>query len=391
MRALLLAAALLPTAAAAQETVRVATFNASLNRDAEGALAASLTGEDPQVDKVVAIIRTVDPDVILINEFDYTADNAALMQDRLGGAYPYAFIAPSNTGIATGLDLNGDGEVGTESCALANDAFGYGAFPGQYGMLVLSRHPIDTGAVRTFRTFLWRDMPGARLPENPDGTPFYDTVTTDVLRLSSKSHWDLPITIGDRVLHLLASHPTPPVFDGTEDRNGRRNADEIRFWADYIDGAGYIHDDSGRDGGLADGEVFVIAGDLNADPFDGDSLPGAVRQLLDHPRIDASEVDPLRVPASAGAALAAGRQGGVNNRHVGDPAFDTADFHDEGANAPGNLRVDYVLPSRDGLIRIGGGVFWPATGAPEAGLAEGDTSDHHLVWIDVAFDPPVSN
>ena len=32
-------------------------------------------------------------------------------------------------------------------------------------------------------------------------------------RLSSKSHWDVPLSIGGRTVHFLVSHPTPPVFD----------------------------------------------------------------------------------------------------------------------------------------------------------------------------------
>ena len=41
-------------------------------------------------------------------------------------------------------------------------------------------------------------------------------------------------TSAAQTVHVLASHPTPPTFDGAEDRNGRRNHDEIRFWADYV-------------------------------------------------------------------------------------------------------------------------------------------------------------
>ena len=78
--------------------------------------------------------------------------------------------------------------------------------------------------------------------------------------------------IGGKVLHLLVAHPTPPVFDGAEDRNGRRNFDEVRLWADYISGgkqADYLADDQGRRGGLEEKASFVIVGDLNADPVKG--------------------------------------------------------------------------------------------------------------------------
>src|SRR5215207_1197536 len=247
-----------------QDTVRFATFNASLNRTVEGELIADLsTPADVQAQTVAEIIQRVRPDVLLINEFDFDAQGTAaqlFQQNYLSVAhngadpisYPYRFVAPSNTGVPSGFDLDNNGTVGG-----GNDAFGFGAFPGQFGMVVYSRHPIETDAVRTFQRFRWKDMPGNRIP-----TPFYSPDEVDVLRLSSKSHWDVPIRIGDDTVHFLVSHPTPPVFDGPEDRNGRRNFDEIRFWADYVaPGRGrYIYDDEGRRGGLRGGH-FVIAGD----------------------------------------------------------------------------------------------------------------------------------
>lgn len=255
-----------PEAAAAPEQVRFATFNASLNRVAEGELVADLsTPEDEQARNVAETIQRVAPDVVLINEFDYAPGAVDLFRDNYlevgqNGAdpvhYPYAFVAPSNTGVPSGHDLNNDGRVGG-----GDDALGFGLFPGQYGMVVYSKHPIDVAGVRTFRQFLWRDMPGALLPDDPATPPpadWYDAEEQAVLRLSSKSHWDLPIRVGDRTVHFLTSHPTPPTFDGVEDRNGRRNHDEIRFWADYVGGpatGGYIYDDEGRRGGLEPGRA----------------------------------------------------------------------------------------------------------------------------------------
>ena len=371
-------------AEAGAEVVRFATFNASMNRGAEGELAAALRdGADPQIAKIAAIIRRVDPDVILVNEFDYGVGNdRAFVANYLGGAWPFSFIAPSNTGVPTGADLDGDGVSGEEAGTFerARDSHGFGLFEGQYGMVVLSKHVIDTDGVRTFRTFRWKEMPGARLPARADGTPFYSEEALDVLRLSSKSHWDVPVRIGGTIIHVLASHPTPPVFDGPEDRNGARNADEIRFWADYVSGADWIRDDAGGRGGLSDGVRFVIAGDLNADPVDGESVPGAARQLTGHPLVNAAVT-----PASEGGATAAAVQGGANAGHRGDPRFDTADFDDR---APGNLRVDYVLPSA-GLKITGVGVFWPTEDEPGADLI--DASDHRLVWIDIVVPVPASS
>jgi hypothetical protein len=366
-----------------QPAVRFATFNASLNRGAAGQLVTDLsTPDNAQAREVAEVIQRNRPDVLLINEFDYVPNYRAadLFRDNYlergqNGArpidYPYAFVAPSNTGVPTGYDLNRDGRTGT-----GDDAHGFGLFEGQYGMLVLSKYPIARDAVRTFQTFRWADMPAAMLPDDP-ATPaardWYSPEILAVLRLSSKSHWDVPVRVGRSIVHFLASHPTPPTFDGAEDRNGTRNHDEIRFWADYVTpGKGrYIYDDNGRRGGLAAGERFVVAGDYNSDPRDGDSVPGAIQQLLHAPRV----IDTW--PGSRGGYLAAREQGGANAAHRTNPYFDTADFNDQ---APGNLRVDYVLPSR-GLVPVGGEVFWPTTGSPLARL--NDASDHHLVRVDV--------
>jgi 3-phytase len=189
---------------------------------------------------------------------------------------------------------------------------------------------------------------------------------------------------GDTI-HFLVSHPTPPVFDGDEDRNGKRNYDEIRFWADYVDGgktARYIYDDEGKKGGLSRGADFVIAGDQNSDPFDGDSYPGAAQLLLDHPRINDS-----MTPSSLGGTEQADLQKGANVGQGGDPAFDTADFNDSPPN-PGNLRADYVLPRYDMDITASG-VFWPKESDPLfplVGTWPFPSSDHRLVWIDLDLD-----
>lgn len=368
--------ALLPGLAAA-ENLRVATYNASMNRNAPGALAEALAkGDDAQILKVAKIIEELHPDVLLINEFDFAqGQDRAFVSGYLNDAYPYSFIAPSNTGVSSGFDLNNDGKVGTESFDLANDSYGFGTFEGQYGMVVLSKFPIDGMATRTFQTFRWADMPNARQPMNPDGTAYYDADEWAALRLSSKSHWDVAINVDDEILHFLVSHPTPPVFDGPEDKNGTRNADEIRFWADYVAGADYMTDDQGRAGGLADGAHFVIAGDMNSDPFDGDSVSGAAQQLLDSPKVNGGVS-----PTSEGGAEAAASQAGANQDQMGDPALDTADFNDE---APGNLRVDYVLPSTT-LTVHDAGVFWPKAG--QAGAELVDASDHRPVWIDITLD-----
>ncbi|WP_220451159.1 endonuclease/exonuclease/phosphatase family protein [Nocardioides dongkuii] len=362
-----------------QREVRFQTFNASLNRASAGELVSDLsTPDDPQAAAVAEIVQRTRPDVLLLNEVDFVPGGKAVDLFRKNylevgqhGARPiryhHTFVAPSNTGVPTGHDLDNNGSVGG-----GNDAQGFGEFEGQYGMAVLSRYPIDRKQVRTFQRFLWKDMPGSLLP-----TDWYSRAERADLRLSSKSHWDVPVRIGRETVHFLVSHPTPPTFDGPEDRNGRRNHDEIRFWADYVSGEDYMYDDRGRTGGLDRRASFVIAGDQNSDPADGDSVDGAIQQLLDLRQV----TDPL--PRSAGGREAAARQGGANALHVSDPAYDTADFAD---TAPGNLRADYVLPSRDLRVR-GAGVFWPVPSDPLSRLT-GEfpfpSSDHRAVWVDVA-------
>jgi hypothetical protein len=383
-------AGLAPTTAAPrpEALLRIATFNCSLNRPALGGLRASLaTPDDAQARAVAEIIQRVKPDILLLQEFDYDADGESIAEFQRNylsvaqnGAkaleFPYTFSAESNTGTPSGFDLDHDGQVGG-----GGDALGFGEFPGQYGMALFSRFPIDATRVRTFRKFLWRDMPGALLPdriETPLPSDWYSPEQLAVLPLSSKSHWDVSVRLDGHVLHVLASHPTPPAFDGAEDRNGMRNHDEIRFWSDYLSGAKYLRDDAGHHGGFTGGS-FIIMGDQNSDPVDGGSHRDAIEALIHHPRVDGSFV-----PASSGAPEAAAEQGGANETQHGDPRRDTADFNDRSA---GNLRVDYLLPSRD-LRVCGGGVFWPAKASAEARLVWGDqpppSSDHRLVWIDIS-------
>jgi hypothetical protein len=402
---LLIAFAPVALTSASSGTVRFATFNASLNRGAAGlALTDLSTPGNAQADAVAEIIQRARPDILLINEFDFYPDGQlaeAFQENYLSVAhngaapidYPYWFVAPSNTGVSSGFDLNNNGVIDTTpgDNAYGDDSLGFGVFEGQFGMAVFSKYPIDTDAARTFQHFLWNDMPGAMLPDDP-ATPapadWYSPEELAIFPLSSKSHWDLPINIDGTTVHFLVSHPTPPVFDGAEDRNGTRNNDEIRLWADYITPgptSAYIYDDDGGFGGLPAGALFVIAGDQNSDPLDGDSIPGSIQQLIEHPLVNTKVT-----PSSAGGPYWADVQDALNDTHESDPAFDTADFCDTPAfppcSGPGNLRADYVLPRR-GLSITDSAVFWPVASDPLVYLTGTGfpvpSSDHRLVWVDV--------
>lgn len=362
----------------ARGDIRIATFNVALHRDGPGLLLRDLLErDDAQINALVRIIQQVQPDILLLNEFDHDLNGIALFQfaeklrqGPLGISFDHQYAPPQNSGVLAEADLDGDGAT-----SLPGDAFGFGNFTGQYAMAVLSRFPIDTENARDFSNLLWKNLPDAQLPRRRDGSAFPSQKAQQVMRLSSKSHWDVPIILPDgRFFHLLASHPTPPVFDGPEDRNGLRNDDEIRFWDLYLNGT-FFEDNRGRSEAFQ-GDFFAVMGTLNADPFDGEGRKTAIRALFEHPRLRDVR------PRSAGGVQSAD-QGGANRRHTGDPGLDTADWRDEGG--PGNLRVDFILPARS-LNVTSAGVFWPLATDPLFVLigADGRTaSDHRLVWIDI--------
>lgn len=351
----------------AQETIRFATFNVSLYGKATGQVQRRLESRDDiQASKIAAIIQKIRPDVLLLNEIDYDAASETLDSFheyylKIGQRglqrinYPFRYSVPSNTGISSNLDIDGDGDV-----IDPGDSWGYGTYPGQYSMAVLSRYPFDIDSIRTFQKFRWHELPGALQPRHAaNNQPFYPEATWSKLRLSSKNHIDVPIRIKDSVIHLLACHPTPPVFDGPEDRNGCRNHDEIRFWNDYLADSSRLVDDAGRPGGLGERQPFVIAGDLNSDPNAGDSRRSAIQRLLSHKRVQ----DP--VPSSEGALEASQRQ-----QPNATSAFGASRL----------MRLDYVLPSNDLTIRDSG-VFWPKVSDQDRELI--DASDHRMVWIEI--------
>ena len=287
------------------------------------------------------------------------------------------FIAPANTGVASGFDLDNDGTVGGP-----DDAFGFGEFPGQHGMVMLSRFPIVDDEVRTFQHLLWASMPGARLPDDPATPEPADWYTADelaVLPLSSKSHWDVPIDVDgrDRPRARVASDTRLRRCRGPQ-RAAQRRRD--RFWADYVAGndIAWIVDDAGATGGLDADAEFVIVGDLNSDPVDGDSRRRAIRTAARPRQVQ----DPP--PASDGRAPGRRRtRRGANAVHAGDPGSTPPTSP---TTRTGNLRVDYVLPSDGFDNRRRRRVLAAATDelAVSSPSEPPASSDHRLVWVDLA-------
>jgi len=338
--------------------LRLATWNVRLERAGPGLLLRDiLTGKDPQIAAVAQVLAAVNPDIVLLQGVDYDLDLVALsaLRDRLaqdGPRYDHLFALRPNRGMATGLDMDGDGRRGGPS-----DAQGFGAFSGQGGMALLSRHPIERDAVRDFSAFLWRDLPGALLPKVA-GAPFPSAEAQAIQRLSSTGHWVVPVLTPWGRLEVLAFHAGPPVFDGPQDANGRRNHDEIRFWRLYLDGAF----------GAAPNARFVVIGDANLDAQDSDGRHVAIRDLLADPRLqDPRPMRPGPVPPAPDK--------------TGDPRLHTVNWP---APGPGGLRVSYILPSRDLKVRTAA-VHWPPEGTPEGDLAA-RASPHRLVWVDLSLD-----
>nr|WP_235938696.1 endonuclease/exonuclease/phosphatase family protein [Thalassotalea algicola] len=363
------------------QTIKIATFNVSmeaLNYIDRGKspngdeLSQALSQQHQQIKNIAEIIQRVNPDIILLNEFDRTDNNAIALKNFIGNYlnksqnqqaaidYPYYYQGPVNTGVKMTVDVNSDGKI-----TQPQDTYGFGYFPGHFGMALLSKYPIDHNNIRTFQKFLWQDMPNAFKPM-VDGKGYYPEQVWQQFRLSSKSHWDIPVIIGGKTIHVLASHPTPPVFDGPEDRNGKRNHDEIRLIADYLDSTvgNYIYDDKGIKGSIDSTNPFVILGDLNASDKDGDAIKAGISALINHKLVQ----DPH--PSSKGGDL-----------HK--PENENSRYH----TAYWGMRADYVLPSKAGWTIKDSGVFWPTKEDELYRLIDSRSasSDHRMVWVELTF------
>lgn len=343
----LLVAALLAAGPAAAETLRIATWNVSLDRAGPGLLVKDLAADEPQVQAVVRVLVALQADVVLLTSVDYDRGGVALglLADRLSAAgldYPHRFAFRPNTGMQTGFDLDGNGRSGDP-----RDAQGFGLFSGSAGMAVLSRLPLDGAGARDFSEFLWRDLPGGLSDDPPE--------LVAVQRLATTGFWDVPVTTASGPLHLLAWHATPPVFDGPEDRNGRRNHDEAAFWRLFLEGSLPMSPPAAP---------FVLLGDGNLDPADGDGRREGIAALLAHPA--------LQDPRPSGG------HGRTEPGHRGDPALDTVIYDDLGG-----LRLDYVLPSAD-LTVTAAGVLWPEVEDPL--WPDLEAASHHFpVWVDITL------
>lgn len=368
-----------------------------------------------QIRNVAAIIQKNRPDILLMAEFnnDGSGENKAALAgfqqnylsiaqslDGAGGevnlepiTYPYFESYATNTGLVSQLDLDNNGTAGQ----IPGDAWGFGFYHGQYAFAVMSKYEIDSKNTRTFQQFKWKDLDGASIPtitecENADKIPagmacgdeWYTAEEWDQVRLSSKNHVDAPIIVptsnGDEVIHLLLSHPTPPVFD--VGKNKAQNAAEVDFWHQYIQDKSFFYDDNGRTGGLAAGEHFVIMGDQNLDPVDGDGISRVMQALHNDALLNQNVMNGSLYPSSNGAS---------------EHASDNALTHPQPSHITSTfgLGVDYVMPSAT-LDVTDSGVYWSASYEDgrklfndarigKYGNGKDVSSDHRMVWIKAKF------
>lgn len=329
-------ALLAPAAHAGANPIRVALFHTELERKAPGLLFRDIGKGSADILAAARRVANAQADVAVLLGVDFDVHNLALWRfsDRvfeLGGPdYPHAFSTRPNTGMPSGMDLDGDGRTGTP-----RDAQGYGRFSGQGGMGILSRFPIIDTDFEDYSASLWAEFDWADLPRDAEGL-FPSQETYDYQRLSTTGHWVVPIAIDENnTLRLGAFHASPPAFDGPEDRNGKRNADEIRFWAHYLDRTPPEKDP-------------VIIGDANLDPVRGDGHHSAIGTLLAHPGL----IDPF--PENP----------------------PTVDWSEIGL---GQRRTDYILPPLQWQV-IDQGILWPED-------QHDDESRHAVVWVDLIPNP----
>jgi len=230
--------------------LRVAIYNASLERDGPGILLRAIeTGTDTQIAAVIDTLTKADADIVVLTAFDWDYGGAALSAfqhalEENGQNYPFLFAPKGNAGR-----LWPDGSI-----------VAFGKFSGSGGMALLSRYPL--GQARSFQNFIW--------PET--GKP-----------LAAHGIWDVTVQPPFGDFHVLASHTTPPAFGLVEGRNRRRNDAEIAFWSRYLSGEA-LRDDAGQNK-VFDAADFVLLAGLNNDPVAGDGLKTALRKLLDDPKL----------------------------------------------------------------------------------------------------------
>ncbi len=351
-----------------QGDLRIATLHADITADpsaeapVESLVNSLATGNHTQARAVAQTAQLNAPDVLILTGVSYDEDqqiaeqlNGYLASGQYGAAgldYPYIFTAPTNSGRESGVDLDGDGSIGGPG-----DAVGYGEYPGQYGTVIFSKHPIAEDEVRTFQQFLWDDLPQAELPETS-----HSDLAASVLRLSETSLWDIPVEVDGHTINLVTTALATP----SEEADIARGDDLRQVIADYVTGqAWYLYDDKGEPAPGNPAAHYVVAG-LPA----AKTGPENLDVLLDSPVLQDTQPEAVTQRPLSDRPGSEWHTDPLATRHV-----------------PGDrdLRTSYVLPSTT-LPVSDSGVFWPGEGEigyqvvnPESSYALED----RLVWVDL--------
>lgn len=293
-----------------KESLRVATVNAGLSEDEEGALAERLEGgQDEAAQMLARNIQKTRPDVLLITDIDTDTHVADIFKDQYlaeaqtdGEAgskdlspldYRYVYAAFTNAGVQSGADLNGNGSTGDPG-----DAFGVGHFEGQRSMILYSRYPIKQDEVRTFNNLIWSELPGSSLD-----TEKYSKLVRSVLPLNSTSLWDVPLDVEGETVHVVATGLTPNQGEGADPE---RRLDQLRFLNMYLSDSDELRDltdDAGAYGGLEKDANAVVLGALGPDVESLDENAEQKRKDAAEELeafLDSDELDVAK-PSSAGA------------------------------------------------------------------------------------------
>lgn len=294
-------------------------------------------GKDAQLIALAEILQSVRPDVLVLTKVDFDAElqTAKALQSFLN--FEYSFALPPNSMTPSALDLDGDGKSG--------DRFTWVRYAGEGAMLLLSQHPILPHF--HLNDLLWKDVPEALMPIRADATPFPSPAAQEVMPIVGQGLW--VVQIGERTedsFTLVAFQNQTPVFDGPEDMNGLRSSAQLGLLSKVMDGTYGAFPD----------QRFALIGNSNLDPNRGQGDREAMRALLRDPRLQ----DPM--PSSP----------------LGDDATAIWD-------KAGNMRVSYILPSKDWIVPRAA-VVWPSEGPLH--IAAEQASRHRLIWMDLTPSPP---
>lgn len=349
MRLLFLLVVLLFPGPGAADGLRVMVYDLGTASRGPGIALRDIERGTARYTAIATMIARHPPDILMLTGIDHDRDGQTLgafsrLLERHGIGLPHRYAGPQNQGMQTGADLDGDGATGGP-----DDALGYARFPGADGMALLSRFPLDTDAVRSWTRLPWAAVPGGGPPTDAGGGAFFPGQWQARLPLAARGLWLVPVRTPCGRIDVLFGYGPPPIYDGPEDRNGRRAGAHARFWRQLIEGAA-LPDDAGARAPIS-GHTFVLGGNFGIDPARGDGDRAAMQALLALSR--------LHRWTPAGAAGTA-----------------TADYR------AGPMRTSYLLVSAD-LAITGGGVDWPPDGTQAAATASA-ASHHRPVWADIA-------